>query len=112
MGTLQEAPVENVYPYFHRDTRQDSQGYGRNQISCPQDNYVKPDNAVRPPAWIFTTVPIVAPAPAIPPNRPDIKLPKPCPINSLSESCCVRVRLSATIEVEHQYSRLMLMLNF
>ena len=36
-----------------------------------------PDNAVRPPDWILTTVPIVAPAPGKPPNKPDMILPKP-----------------------------------
>ena len=42
---------------------------------------------------------MVAPAPAIPPNRPDTRLPRPCPTSSLLELCSVRVRLSATTEV-------------
>ena len=38
---------------------------------------VKPETAVRPPAWILTTVPIVAPAPGKPPHSPEKKLPMP-----------------------------------
>ena len=42
---------------------------------------------------------MVAPAPGKPPNRPDITLPTPWPMSSLSELCCERVRLSAMTEV-------------
>ena len=60
---------------------------------------VNPERAVRPPVWMLTTVPIVAPAPAMPPNKPDIRLPIPWPMSSLLELCSVRVKLSATTEV-------------
>ena len=60
---------------------------------------IRPERAVVPPAWMFTTVPIVAPAPGIPPNRPDIRLPIPWPISSLLGSLWVRVMLSAIIAV-------------
>ena len=60
---------------------------------------VRPESALRPPAWMFTTVPMVAPAPGSPPKRPDARLPTPCPSSSLSESICLRVKLPAITEV-------------
>ena len=58
-----------------------------------------PDNADRPPDWILTTVPIVAPAPGIPPKKPDAIFPIPCPISSLFASDSRFVMLSAMTEV-------------
>jgi hypothetical protein len=53
---------------------------------------------------MLTTVPIVAPAPGKPPHKPEIKLPIPWPINSLSDLCSVRVKLSAiTLLIMYQY---------
>ena len=61
-----------------------------------------PDSLVLPPALIFTTVLIVAPAPGIPPNNAAILFPIPCPINSLLGLCLVLVILSATTDVNKE----------
>ena len=37
-----------------------------------------PEMGLRPPARMLTTVRIVAPAPATPPNNPEMALPRPC----------------------------------
>ena len=61
-----------------------------------------PESRVRPPACTLVTVRIVAPAPGRPPSRALAMLPMPWPINSWSESCWLRVMLSATREVSSE----------
>ena len=61
-----------------------------------------PDNLVFPPALIFTTVRMVAPAPGKPPNTAAMVFPMPCPTNSLLGLCCVLVMLSATTDVNKE----------
>ena len=61
-----------------------------------------PDIFVLPPALIFTTVLMVAPAPGIPPKTDAILFPIPCPINSLLGLCLVLVILSATTLVSSE----------
>ena len=61
-----------------------------------------PDSFVFPPAFIFTTVRIVAPAPGIPPKTEAIAFPIPCPISSLLGLCLVFVILSAITDVNKE----------
>lgn len=58
-----------------------------------------PDTGVEPPARMFTTVPIVAPAPGRPPTTPEIMLPMPWPTSSRLGLWRVPVSESATREV-------------
>ena len=61
-----------------------------------------PDTRVFPPAFIFTTVPLVAPAPGIPPMIAASIFPIPCPISSRLLLCLVFVILSAITEVSRE----------
>ena len=58
-----------------------------------------PETWVRPPARMFTTVPMVAPAPGRPPMNPAMVFPIPCPTSSRFGSWLVRVIESAMREV-------------
>ena len=58
-----------------------------------------PLKLVVPLEFILATVPVVEPAPGIPPNKEVSKFPNPWPISSLFPLCLVLVILSATTEV-------------
>mmetsp|Transcript_91362 Transcript_91362/g.242673 ORF Transcript_91362/g.242673 Transcript_91362/m.242673 type:complete len:202 (+) Transcript_91362:543-1148(+) len=63
---------------------------------------VAPEIGVRPPVRTFTTVRIVAPAPAWPPKRPATALPRPWPTSSRSLSWKDDVMESATSDVSSE----------
>lgn len=54
------------------------------------------------PAFMFTSVLMVAHAPGMPPNIAAIVLPMPCPTNSLLLLCLVLVIVSATTDVNKE----------
>mmetsp|Transcript_82316 Transcript_82316/g.233158 ORF Transcript_82316/g.233158 Transcript_82316/m.233158 type:complete len:441 (-) Transcript_82316:200-1522(-) len=63
---------------------------------------VAPEIGVRPPVLTFTTVRMVAPAPACPPKRPATAFPMPWPTSSRSLSWKEEVMESATSEVSKE----------
>ena len=73
-----------------------------NNIMSKKNPWIAPDKRVVPPEFMLITVPLVAPAPGIPPNIAATALPIPCPINSLLLLCRVLVILSAITEVSKE----------
>ena len=72
------------------------------KINSSSSPAIIPESFVFPPALMFTTVRMVAPAPGIPPKTAATLLPIPWPISSLPELCLVFVILSATILVSSE----------
>merc|ERR1719436_830813 len=64
--------------------------------------WVAPAMGVRPPVLTFTTVRMVAPAPAEPPKRPATELPMPWPISSRLLSWKLDVNESDTKDVRSE----------
>ena len=88
-------------PTFIRMPARTAWGIGPTYLPAPRTNISRivahstPETRVRPPARMFATVPVVAPAPGTAPMRPASTLPRPTPISSRFGSWCSRVIESA-----------------